>query len=1254
MTPHKLLVIISALLTMTSIAMGQPTCTVHTFGLKDGLSTNVVSGITTDNNGLIWLTTVNGVSFYDGYAFHALNTLDSRPNVFRANRMLSADFDSDNNLWCRSIDENVYRYSTHNYCYTDILKLIFGDKVPDVDKTKIFVGAKGFMWVSVWLKNKQLVYRLRNDIAGKDGLKLVASARRGKGEVLHILTDAMQNEWLLFYDRVELYNNGKPIYYKYNKVYATPHSTILYNNHTGSVARFSPNGKRAVALASSKRETINSVTELADHSVVLATTRGMERIDANGGYLKPVGGTEEYNISNVEVDSKGRLWGFTADGMVLLCTKSGSTVVPQLQTANFVTTKSEQHIFFEDDNHTIWAATANGSFSYYDEHMGALVPYHIASTDMPFANLGTIKRAFCKGGNCLWLSTGYSLILLTFYQHRYQFTPIEENQEVRALCIDKQGHICAGTDGGIVALTDRVSGRTAYLSPTGQLTDSPVKFSAKIRSIYCDRLGRLWIGTRGEGLYVCSNGLIRHFTATKDGNNASLNCENIYDFLELPDGRMLVATYGGGLNIATEGDDGNFFFANNSNHLLPYPKGTYNRMRRIVRTANGIILLATTEGLVTFDGRPQKIKRFFCTPRILNDTTSLLSSDVMSILPVKGRDVFVATRSGGMQKITARNLLADSLKLGTVNGLNDYEGVMQSIVEDNKGNIWVVREQSIDRISSEGSEAGMYTTNETGQRLTLSETEPVYDPHTGNLYLGALGGLATINLTKLTQKGRKHNIVFTTVLFQGDKEPQMILNADMLEVPVNKRSLTISFSTLNYDNNDNIRYAYKLEGVDQDWNYTTYTNSATYNNLPAGTLTFKVKSTDVNGIWQDNERTLTIHVEPRFTETVWAKIILAIIVVLFIWWVLRYWDNRRQLDLNRRMNAMRTKFYDEVSHQLRTPLALIGSPVTEVLRTANLGETERKMLEMVQRNSRKMLDLVNKLINYDKADNYLVDDNSIPTFSNAGDEETETRRAEDETKILVVEDNDDLRNFLRTILAATYHVTTARNGQEGLDKAESEAPDFIITDVMMPVMDGMTMVHKLKQKPQTSHIPVIILSAKASMSDRLEGLREGVDDYITKPFSANYLKVRVENILSRRRLLQQDVLSSIDNSQSLPAIGMPQIVDTDKKMMDKLMKFIEEHIDDSDLKVEDMAEAMFLGRTVFNEKIKSLVGMTPNKFLTHIRLEKAKYLILNSKYTFSEVAAKVGFADARYFSKCFKREVGCTPSEYREKKNTQQ
>jgi DNA-binding response OmpR family regulator len=459
-----------------------------------------------------------------------------------------------------------------------------------------------------------------------------------------------------------------------------------------------------------------------------------------------------------------------------------------------------------------------------------------------------------------------------------------------------------------------------------------------------------------------------------------------------------------------------------------------------------------------------------------------------------------------------------------------------------------------------------------------------------------------------------------------------------------------------------------LEGIDHDWNYLDNEHSISFSNLSHGHYRLLIRATNQYGTWGDNVKTLYIYVHPTFWESWIAKllyVLLTIGIVAVAVWIYRL---RMRASMERQLNNMKTQFFTDISHKLRTPLTLIGGPVTQVLEEeGGLTATARQHLQMVKRNSQRMLELVNRMLTYSKEHNtYISDENAgdklwvdakspdednVPSSSATGNDVPRLR-------LLIVEDNDDLRAFLVSILSSDYSVIQAENGRKGLEKALQQQPDFILTDVMMPEMDGLEMVHRIKENPDTSHIPIVILSAKASLDDRIEGLKAGVNDYITKPFSATYLKQRMQNIISNQRLLQQSNLEHInqvvddsqgENSQPTLQLRSISIVDSDKRMMENLLAYIEDHIADSELKIEDLAVAVNMGRTVFYNKVKAIVGMSPVELLRHIRIQHAEEMIAKSNEPFSQIAYAVGFSDSRYFGKCFKKQTGLTPSEYRER-----
>ena len=220
-------------------------------------------------------------------------------------------------------------------------------------------------------------------------------------------------------------------------------------------------------------------------------------------------------------------------------------------------------------------------------------------------------------------------------------------------------------------------------------------------------------------------------------------------------------------------------------------------------------------------------------------------------------------------------------------------------------------------------------------------------------------------------------------------------------------------------------------------------------------------------------------------------------------------------------------------------------------------------------------------------------------------------------------------------------------------------PDFIISDIMMPVMDGLDMVKAIKENRDICHIPIVLLSAKSSLDDRISGLEQGIDDYITKPFSSTYLKTRIKSLLHQRKQLQELYLKRWSGKQKdapTPhleiAPSQPQIVSFDEQFMQQVMEVMEKQMDNSEFTVDEFAQELSMGRTVFYQKLKAIIGLSPVDFIRDMRIKRAKQLMDSGEYNISTVAYMTGFNDPKYFSKCFKKQFGISPSEYnKEKKN---
>lgn len=245
--------------------------------------------------------------------------------------------------------------------------------------------------------------------------------------------------------------------------------------------------------------------------------------------------------------------------------------------------------------------------------------------------------------------------------------------------------------------------------------------------------------------------------------------------------------------------------------------------------------------------------------------------------------------------------------------------------------------------------------------------------------------------------------------------------------------------------------------------------------------------------------------------------------------------------------------------------------------------------------------------------------------------------------ILLVDDNDDFLNFLSNELAPYYHVITAQDGSQALNIIRHSRPDLVLTDVMMPIMDGNELCRCIKADENLKTLPVVMLTARLADENEIESRECGADDYMKKPFSLQLLRMHIDALISKHRL---------EDGKVTPKISQPKITSEDEKLVSKITKYVEQHLDDTELSVETMAQNVGFSRVQLYRRLVSITGHTPSELIRIIRLRHAEQLLAESQLTVSEIAYKVGFSSQRYFSKCFKDLFGYMPSEYKRENTT--
>lgn len=1325
----SIIVTIIAIMANTLSMTAKPYCDVRKFSIVDGLAANTISDMKQATDRLMWFGTWNGLSYYDGYSFYTFRDEPGGEDVLSSNRIIAIYPTARNNVWCVTSDRKFYLYSTHHCRFRNTEKSINEQYGINLKVDQLYPIKNGSTWITTQDGN----YIIRAILSQQEEVsrELIKVGEHGlrSGKVWYIWGDQKGREWIFTEKGTTIYNHH----------FSTPLPFKWVREVGGNIFLATPDGKLA---AFDEREKL----------IMIPMPKGVTRINQlkNTGYQLLIAtnlGLVIYNprtfktqlinvqspsqpmaeVQNIYTDDFGMVWVFT-DGMgvTLVNPKTGGKTwlfADQPDPAD--RTESDKFFITQDENKNLWIVPNGGTFSYFDRKAGKLVPYLLRSNSSGNFRVPTIKKYCLSDQGILWISGTHDLTQVVFKDHQYHLNGLDQGEsDVRSICNTPEGYHWTGYYNGIIQVSNSQYEKVGYLAPSGQVVPQQVKFcESPIFALFFDTEGKMWIGTKNDGLFVRTSQGMTHYTMNPADRN-SLPSNNIFDIAADRHGRIWLATYGAGLVLAQQSTTGQISFISKNNGM-PWPKKQFQKVRRIFCAATGEILVGTTEGLITFGDNfstPGKMK-FFTSQHIDNDSNSISANDIYFIMRHSSGQTLISQLGGILENISSKNLLQNNLQAAFNRHISYDEGIVQSMIEDNQGNIWVVRESSIDRYNPKTGTTEVFGPNDFDFNMSFTEARPVHDPATNDITVGTPMGSLTFNPAKMKKSPYQARIIFTMLHYSGESTSEPILHKEKVEIPSDKRNLSISFASLDYSRKYNMKYRYRIDGhtPEGEWIDLGKRNYVAFNRIASGNYVLKVMATNSHGVWSKYVAELPIEVNPTFWESIWGKLFMLLLLLGVVAFVFYIYNRNQKEKLNHEMSLMKNDFFSNASHKLRTPLTLIGGPLKEVLDKENgLTRQGKEMITIALKNSYEMLEMINKMLRFENNSNLIhnsgsdfldkpteedeipgqVDDDNVARYLadiKKKEKETEENMTEEEirakeedrkeTTVLVVEDNGDLRKFLYSILQSMYNVLLAENGKAGLLMSRTDKPDFIITDVTMPVMDGITMIKEIKQDHDLAQIPIIILSAKASVEDRLKGFEMGVDAYMTKPFSTQYLLGRIDAVIKQRRALQKEMLEKLEQGGNMAGLKNMQMIPEPKKTLSQItseiaekeredaekaktlhesdfafmasqindkvtaniLKYVTENMSNPDLKIDDIAEAMGMSRSVLYAKIKQSVSMTPIDFVRHIRIMRASELLQQTDDTLASISFEVGFSDPKYFSKVFKKEMGIVPSEYRER-----
>lgn len=1433
--------------------IGQQNFSLEHFLVEDGLPHNTITQIIQDKKGFIWLATYNGLSKYDGYTFQNYKTQPSDKVVMKDNRIDKITEDTYGRIWIRS-----NAYETYTYCFDPKTETFWGTElIPNIPKegfslSNVKVTKSGFVWLlsesdgCILVSDSLFTTKIYNK-----KLKTLNSSA-----VYSVYEDEHNNSWLLTNNGLTLVKAGKlnePINYfsnqtgKTNAFFTTVEldNEIWFGGSNGIIAKYSKSQQSFSTQKLELNANIIWMSKLNEQTIIALTDqKGFCTINIYTGNIqvynsKTQPGLVTNNIMPIALTQNSQLW-FISNRETGIYQFDFSTQkfydYPSISQGLARPIRPTRPYVITDYKGDIWVQPYGGGFSKFNPSNHELIPFQYNGY-FPKGNYTNNFSAafFDKQGNLWYSSESAGLVKVVFSENNFKTSSVtnkliqSSTSDVRSIFQDKTGNIWVGNRQNQIVILDKNLNKIGCLSPSGQLKENS-KWNKAAYCITQDNQSNIWIGTRGDGLYKLipqDNPFTYKVINFKmdESDPYSITSNDIYTVFQDKSNRIWIGTFYGGVNLIDTNEHGETRFINYNNIWKSYPIDDFNKVRCIKQTSEGLLCVGTTKGLLMFNpnnvlSNPSAIKKYEVG---FDDThLGLNGNDIIDICITTKKEIFIATTSGGISKVVKIDALGFPIGFKSFtkqNGLPSDN--ILSLLEDVDGKIWIATDYTLSRFNPDQEFFEVFHEVKTIiSNYNFSEATRL-QLNSGELLFGYSEGILHFFSDQIKTNNFAPYLAFSNfqlfnqkVSINEDSPLNLSIdNCNELVLSHDQNFFTIEFAALDYKNPANINYTYKLEGFDKNWNYSQTHGTATYTNVPKGTYIFKVKSTNSQGIWTDNERQLPISIKPSIWNTNLAYFIyvfaLIVIFLLINYTIITIYRLKTNVKLEKEMSNMKQKFFIDISHELRTPITLISSPIEHLIKDDKTPEAIKKQLLYIAHSSNRLQRLVNQILDFRKiqhtgikvsvinvpkfvkdifndfvevakeqhinftfhnnakdakiwADRDALEKIVLNLLSNAfkytpkgksinvqitknkkqvgihfidegigiskdkqsklftrfvsfndksnnpstgiglsmvkelaekhhaklhfesepnkgssfsiyfklgkehfsndvefikEEKESESNLAippkfpardhQEKIRILVVEDDPEIRSFIKSILEDTYHVIEAEDGEIGYKLTIKENPDFIVSDIMMPKLNGVDLLKKIRNNIETSHIPVILLTAKANIESKLEGLSYGADDYITKPFSVSYFIARIENLLSQRKRLQT-IFGSLDKSEFKDFTPKPCLItDQDEEIMKKVMLAIEKNIDNNNFSVEELGSSVGLNRTTFGNKIKSLTGYTPVEFIRDVRIKRAAQLIVSSQLLIKEIAFMTGFSDMKYFVKSFKKKYGVTPTEYR-------
>lgn len=1328
-----------------------------------GLSNSSVNTIFQDSENLLWIGTWDGLNRYDGNTFKIFRPELNNENSLSNQVILKINEDYLGRIWILTM-HGINQYDKK----TDRFKRYYFSRknTPPLSESEFNIA----------LDNSKKVFCAVKDwgVGYYDGAAFqLLKSKNLPTKAVKKMEFSSTGDLLVLFEDEQLYSLS----------FANRHETEKIITKTELVSK-----------------NIRTFETISNEKICLIPTSGNARIYA-------ILDKKNHALAEKDIDN---IVGRIADGLVI-SGKSGYSII---DTTGTVITRSwlkylkNQKIttLIQGSENVIWTGTdGDGIFKMFPLKKSFNL---ISKAQIPELDGGIIRAFVELEGNSFWVGTkGKGLFRLApnFYQSEQplRYTNFNENNSainnaVFSLCKGQNGLLFIGTDGKGITVYDLKNSKLINWSEI--LGNEQCDYFKSIYSIYQDEKGFIWLGTNGYGMIRCK--------IERSGNKLKMSQYKKY---------------------IADNEDGKSLSSNIIFSIIP-------------KNQNQLWIGTRLGGLNLFDKESALFRTY---KNIKDDSQSLSNNDILCLKNDAKNRLWIGTSFG-------LNLLEDLKSDGsaTFKSYTVKEGLpnntIHGIVTDKKSNLWISTNFGLSNFIVEESKFINYTKNEGLQNNEFADGAFYQDRKSGFVFMGGIKGFNYFLPQKIKESAVVPDLLIDKISGQNQAVPYyqgLVISPDSntppsIELDHDQNFFDIELSALTFINSEKCQYSYQLENFDKEWNMIGNRRNFSFTNVPRGNYSLWLKWTNSDGVWSKPVHAIDIKIRPVYWQSELAIFSYAILFFFFILFVLSYYKKQQSLSQNilfrqreEELHENRLSFFTNIAHEFLTPLTLIVGPIQKLGETKSLSEKNQKFIQMIERNSSRLLFLTQQLLEFRKAefdylevkvkkfnllnvveqiaelfDEWALDKNieyklEIPSklkgwydkdkiekiifnlMSNAfkytpengkidlkiSIDKTNSKKlnikvintgkgipkekldslfdkflltdtnsstdndlfrtgiglayikklvtvlkgevlvssvanettiftilipcgkkaftekefevdiaadtgqvfisqhlksiledipskvdavptkisaldtlADNRKTILIVEDEKEIQSFLNDLLSEKYKILVANNGVEALEIIEKEIPDIIISDVMMPLMDGIEFCAKIKNDIQTCHIPFIMLTAKDSVLHRIEGIESGANSYIPKPFHPEHLLIRVQKLLEEKALILKHFAqdSIAENLSTLP------IENQEKEFIKKVIDLIRKNIDNENLQSLFIEKELGISNPQLYRKIKQIFGFTPGDLIRTIRLKHAAELLRKNILTVSEICYLSGFNNRSYFYREFKKMYDITPKNY--------